>query len=64
MQAISLSGELCSSIGASAPASDWIGDTRWPVLASWSTRWRWENVPRSTSWPVRRTGVPSVSSDA
>ena len=26
--------------------------------------WRWENVPRSTSWPVRRTGVPSVSSEA
>ena len=26
--------------------------------------WRWENVPRSTSWPVRRIGVPSVRSEA
>ena len=26
--------------------------------------WRWLNVPRSMSWPVSRSGVPSVSSDA
>ena len=26
--------------------------------------WRWLKVPRSVSWPVRRSGVPSVSSDA
>ena len=26
--------------------------------------WRWENVPRSASWPVSRTGTPSVSSEA
>ena len=26
--------------------------------------WRWEKVPRSTSWPVRRIGTPSVSSEA
>ena len=62
--AISLSGELCSSNGASAPGRFWIGQIVWPVLASCRTRWRWENVPRSTSWPVRRTGVPSVSSEA
>ena len=55
---------MCSSIGASAPGSDWIGEIRWPVLASCSTRWRWENVPRSVSWPVRRIGVPSLSSEA
>src|ERR671939_109600 len=41
-----------------------MGDTRCPVLTSWRTRWRWENVPRSESWPVRRTGVPSLSSEA
>ena len=32
-----------------------------PVCASWRTRWRWENVPRSVSWPVRRIGMPSTS---
>ena len=31
---------------------------------SCSSRWRWLNVPRAVSWPVRRTGTPSVSSDA
>ena len=35
-----------------------------PVFTSWSTAWRCENVPRSTSWPVSRTLVPSTSSDA
>ncbi len=55
---------MCSSNGASASGSDWIGDTVWPVRASCSTRWRWENVPRSASWPVSRIGTPSVSSDA
>ncbi len=36
----------------------------WPFLASWRTRWRWLNVPRSASWPVRRIGTPSASSEA
>ena len=27
-------------------------------LVSCRTRWRWEKVPRSTSWPVRRIGRP------
>ena len=31
---------------------------------SWRTRWRCENVPRSVSWPVSRTGMPSTSSEA
>ena len=32
------------------------------VLVSWSnsTAWRCENVPRSTSWPDRRTALPSA----
>ena len=29
--------------------------------ASWRTRWRCENVPRSVSWPVSRIGMPSTS---
>ena len=45
-------------------AAYWIGQIVWPVLASCRTMWRWENVPRSTSWPVRRIGTPSVSSEA
>ena len=40
------------------------GSRRSPVSASWSTRWRWLNVPRSVSWPVRRIGTPSASSEA
>ncbi len=36
----------------------------WPVLGSCRTRWRWLKVPRSVSWPVRRIGMPSVSSEA
>jgi hypothetical protein len=32
------------------------------LLWSISTEWRWENVPRPESWPLRRTGVPSTSS--
>ena len=31
---------------------------------SWRTAWRCEKVPRSVSWPVRRIGMPSTSSDA
>ena len=63
-------GDLASAASCAAPsaparpAAYWIGETRWPVLASCRTRWRWENVPRSASWPVRRIGVPSVSSEA
>ena len=34
-----------------------------PVFSSWRTRWRWEKVPRSVSWPVRRMWTPSVSSE-
>ena len=33
-------------------------------LASWSTAWRWLNVPRSTSSPVRRMLMPSARIDA
>lgn len=29
----------------------------------WSTWWRCENVPRSTSWPDNRTWIPSLSSE-
>ena len=63
-------GDLASAASCAAPsararpAATGSARSRWPVLASCSTRWRWENVPRSTSWPVRRIGVPSVSSDA
>lgn len=34
------------------------------TLLTWSckTAWRWLKVPRSTSWPVRRTWLPSSSS--
>ncbi len=64
MHASSESGLLCSSSGASASGRFWIGHTVWPVLASCSTMWRWLNVPRSVSCPVRRSGTPSVSSDA
>ena len=35
---------------------------RSPVSASWRTRCRCENVPRSVSWPVSRIGIPSTSS--
>ncbi len=35
-----------------------------PVTASCSTAWRWLNVPRSTSSPVRRIGRPSSRIDA
>ena len=55
----------CAARSAPArPARFWIGQSVWPVLASCRTMWRWENVPRSASWPVRRIGVPSVSSEA
>lgn len=30
---------------------------------SWSTWWRWLKVPRSTSWPLSRTWMPSFRSD-
>ena len=33
---------------------------RWPSVESYSTAWRWLNVPRSTSSPVSRIGVPSA----
>src|ERR1700759_1599482 len=64
MHASSESGLLCSSSGASASGRLWIGQTVWPVFASCRTMWRWLNVPRSVSCPVRRIGVPSVKSDA
>ena len=32
-----------------------------PFSASCRTRWRCEKVPRSVSWPVSRTGMPSTS---
>jgi hypothetical protein len=32
------------------------------VSTSLKTAWRWLNVPRSQSWPLRRTGVPSSRS--
>src|SRR4051812_38490463 len=41
-----------------------MGEIVCPVLASCRTRWRWLKVPRSASWPVSRTGTPSVSNDA
>ena len=31
---------------------------------SWKTAWRWLNVPRSTSSPVRRIGMPSARIEA
>ena len=34
------------------------------MTASWSARCRCENVPRSVSWPVSRTGIPSTTSVA
>jgi hypothetical protein len=39
-------------------------ERRVALLVSWSisTEWRCEKVPRSTSWPDRRTGWPSSSS--
>ena len=36
----------------------------WPSWMSCSTAWRWLNVPRPQSCPVRRTRVPSVTSEA
>ena len=32
-----------------------------PVSASKSAAWRWLKVPRTVSWPERRTGKPSSS---
>ena len=29
-----------------------------------NSRWRWVKVPRTVSWPPRRTGMPSASSEA
>src|SRR5271166_5186247 len=60
MQASSDSGLLCSSSGALASRRCWIGEKVWPLTESWSTMWRWLNVPRSVSWPVRRLGVRPV----
>src|ERR1700753_1801953 len=63
MQAISESGLLCSSNGALASLMFFIGVYARPVFSSWRTRWRWEKVPRSVSWPVSRMWTPSVSSE-
>ena len=63
MQAISESGLLCSSNGAFASFRFCIGVYSRPVFSSWRTRWRWEKVPRSVSWPVSRMWTPSVSSE-
>ena len=34
--------------------------THTPLAWSCRTAWRCENVPRSTSWPLRRTCIPSL----
>ena len=44
----------CAAAGCSAA----------PLFWSCSTAWRWKNVPRPLSWPVRRIAKPSSSSAA
>src|SRR5690242_6993422 len=64
MHAYSESGELKTSNDADASSRCCIGTYVPFVRWSCSTRWRCANVPRSTSWPVRRIGIPSPSRDA
>ena len=48
------------AVGRRASSS---GIARSPVSKSISAAWRWLKVPRRESWPARRTGVPSSSSE-
>ena len=60
MVAFSVSGLLWISNDARACGNSCSGTNCSPVFASWNTAWRWLNVPRSTSSPVSRIGMPSA----